>query len=70
MTTQSTCCQPATVTPAASTTRTPAVIDVAPPEATQVSVCCGSPADAVTAGACSDPAAKREAVASGATCCG
>ena len=38
--------------------------------ATRVSVCCGSPADAVTAGACCDPGAKREAVAGDATCCG
>lgn len=72
MTTQSTCCQPATVTPAVSATgtHTATAVEVAPSEPSQVSVCCGSAADAASAGSCCDPAAKREAVAHGATCCG
>ena len=70
MTTESTCCQPASDTPASTTsTHTAVATDVAPSEATRVTVCCGSAADAATAGSCCDPAAKRAAVVGGATCC-
>lgn len=38
--------------------------------ATVASPCCGTAEGAATANACCDPAAKTEAVASGAGCCG
>jgi hypothetical protein len=69
MTTQSACCQPATITPAAGVTHTAVAVEATPREASRTGVCCGSAADASTAGACCDPAAKREAVAGGTTCC-
>ena len=73
MTSQSACCQPATVARQGATTSTASTaiaVEAGPMEGTQASVCCGSAADAATAGACCDPAAKREAIATGATCCG
>ncbi|HZM83522.1 MAG TPA: hypothetical protein VFC19_48015 [Candidatus Limnocylindrales bacterium] len=38
--------------------------------AAQASTCCGTVAEAKTEGACCETAAKQEAVASGAGCCG
>ena len=46
---------------------TPATAAPAPTTAT---TCCGTAEAAVEAGACCDPAAKAEAVAEGAGCCG
>lgn len=52
------CCESA---PAATST-----VEAAP----AASTCCGTAEAAQTAGACCDPVAKTEAVASGAGCCG
>ncbi|MEU1998008.1 ArsI/CadI family heavy metal resistance metalloenzyme [Nocardia gamkensis] len=40
-----------------------------PSDAEAVQACCGSAEDAAAEGACCTPAAKKEAIASGATCC-
>jgi len=42
----------------------------APAATSTASTCCGTAEAAQEAGACCDPAAKTEAVASGAGCCG
>ncbi|MEU7555568.1 hypothetical protein AB0B01_25065 [Streptomyces sp. NPDC044571] len=55
--TAASCCAPATAEPAAET---------APAGS---SPCCGTSGRAEAAGACRDPQAKREAVATGADCC-
>ncbi len=56
------CCGSA---PAATSTAT-----MAAPLAPAASTCCGTAEAAQAAGACCDPAAKNEAVATGAGCCG
>jgi hypothetical protein len=72
MTTQSACCQPTAVSqqPILATAISTATAETAATEVTHAGVCCGSIAEAAAAGACCDPAARREAVATGATCCG